>query len=298
MLSGAAWISPGVSPFQCSFHTCLLSLKGMPDWSQTCACGLHPPNPARFFPPTRPTDCEQSISQRRALCPGEHRLYKWSFQASLLPSRNGTHVVPTASLDSPSKLATDRLRDKKADWPLTARFDEHRPKCNIKFHHACALGEHKRPTAFVIRLPACALREHRNDMRVVPSLLLCAFGEGDQQPSRAPLYFHAHLFIPGSSLDQSKRARARYVFSPRVGRWEPPASCERCAAPLLGSLFWRWRDAMSEGPFGRSRDGPSWRSQAAAAPCGFTLAEAVVTRPTSTLPRAQGLTRLIPLVWS
>ena len=41
------------------------------------------------------------------------------------------------------------------------------------------------------------------------------------------------------------------------------------------------------------RDGPSWRSQAAAAPCGSPLVEAVVTRPTSTLPRAQGLTRLI-----
>jgi hypothetical protein len=56
-----------------------------------------------------------------------------------------------------SKLATGPLRD-KADWPLTARFDEHRPKCNNKFYHACALGEHKRPTAFVFPLPACALR--------------------------------------------------------------------------------------------------------------------------------------------
>lgn len=62
---------------------------------------------------------------------------------------------------------SDPLRD-KADWPLTARFDEHRPKCNNKFHHECALGEHKRPTAFVFPLPACALRENRNDMRVVP----------------------------------------------------------------------------------------------------------------------------------
>src|SRR5687767_14918060 len=34
----------------------------------------HPPDPRQPFPPTRPTDCEQSISQRRALCPGEHRL--------------------------------------------------------------------------------------------------------------------------------------------------------------------------------------------------------------------------------
>ena len=25
--------------------------------------------------------------------------YKWSFQASLLPSRNGTHVVPTAPVE-------------------------------------------------------------------------------------------------------------------------------------------------------------------------------------------------------
>jgi hypothetical protein len=70
----------------------------------------------------------------------------------VVPLWKGTHVAPTAPVDGPSKLASDPLRD-KADWPLTARFDEHRPKCNNKFRHACALGEHKRPTAFVIRLP-------------------------------------------------------------------------------------------------------------------------------------------------
>ena len=97
-----------------------------------------------------------------------------------------------------------------------------------------------------------------------------------------------------SSLGQSKRACARYFFSPPVGRWEPPASCERCTAPLLRSLFGRWRDAMSEGPV-RTKSGTDQVGGAkqqrhrAVSP----LAEAVVTRPTSTLPRAQGLTRLI-----
>jgi len=60
-------------------------------------------------------------------------------------------------------------------------------------------------------------------------------------PKRAPPHecsLQASVFFPTrSSLDQSKRARARYFFSPRVGRWEPPASCERCAAPLLRSLL-------------------------------------------------------------
>ena len=98
----------------------------------------------------------------------------------------------------PSKLATDPLRD-KADWPLTARFDEHRPKCNSKFHHACASGEHKRPTAFVFPLPACALREHRNDMRVVPSFLVRAFGEHRRLTSpHAPLFLDA-----GTNEDRS-----------------------------------------------------------------------------------------------
>src|SRR5688500_1293676 len=64
----------------------------------------------------------------------------------VVPSWKGTHVAPTAPLYGPSKLATDPLRD-KADRPLTARFDEHRPKCHNKFHPACASGEHKRPTA-------------------------------------------------------------------------------------------------------------------------------------------------------
>ena len=127
-----------------------------------------------------------------------NRALRWSFQARLLPSRNGTHVVPTASLDGPSKLATDALHD-KADWPLTARFDEHRPKCNSKFHHACASGEHKRPTAFVFPLPACALREHRNDMRVVPSLLVWAFGE-----HRRPTALTAP-FIPSSLVHSQEQ---------------------------------------------------------------------------------------------
>ena len=57
-----------------------------------------------------------------------------------------------------------------------------------------------------------------------------------------------HKEQPGSVLTC---ARTLFLFSP-VGRWEPPASCEKCTAPLLRSLFGRWRDAMSEGPFGRS----------------------------------------------
>ena len=36
------------------------------------------------------------------------------------------HVVPTAPLYGPSKLATDPFRD-KADWPLTARTFFTRP---------------------------------------------------------------------------------------------------------------------------------------------------------------------------
>src|SRR5687767_441719 len=49
----------------------------------------HPPNPAH---------AETCASPR------EHRLYKWSFQASLLPSRNDTHVVPTAPVEGAPPL--------------------------------------------------------------------------------------------------------------------------------------------------------------------------------------------------
>src|SRR5688572_12252519 len=50
--------------------TCdLRRVHGKAAWSS-----FSPAQPLRHsFPPTRPTDCEQSISQRRALCPGEHR---------------------------------------------------------------------------------------------------------------------------------------------------------------------------------------------------------------------------------
>jgi hypothetical protein len=58
-------------------------------------------------------------------------------------------------LNAPSKLAADPLRG-KADWPLTARFDEHRPKCNNKFHHACASGEHKEANS--LRLSSSRVR--------------------------------------------------------------------------------------------------------------------------------------------
>ena len=103
-------------------------------------------------------------------------------------------------------------------------------------------------------------------------------------------------------------ARTLFLFS---SGWtvEPPASCERCTAPLLRSSFspaqpWARQDApFAQGGDGETpclkvrsdevRDGPSWRSQAAADRAVSPLAEAVVTRPTSTLPRAQGLTRLI-----
>ena len=72
------------------------------------------------------------------------------FQArSFACPRNGTHTLPLRPypLDGPSKLATDPLRD-KADWPLTARFDEHRPyKCSLQARSfACPRnGTHKAP---------------------------------------------------------------------------------------------------------------------------------------------------------
>jgi hypothetical protein len=112
-----------------------------------------------------------------------------------LPLRPWREHLPKMIL--PSSLL-NTLRD-KADWPPTARFDEHRPKCNNKFHHACASGEHKRPTAFVFPLPACALREHGRDVRILRLLFWCAaFGEHKgTHPWESPNYtghsssFHA-----------------------------------------------------------------------------------------------------------
>src|SRR5918995_3701740 len=61
--------------------------------------------PLRTFSPSRPAHVETC-----ALPNDEHRLYKWSFQASLLHSRNGTHVVPTAAVEgAPPAICTSEL---------------------------------------------------------------------------------------------------------------------------------------------------------------------------------------------
>src|SRR5688572_28263958 len=131
--------------------------------SQPCAILFHPPDPP--------------IASNRF--PSDVRFAQASTvhingPSKLLVAFQERHACRSyCALDGPSKLATDPLRD-KADWPLTARFDEHRPKCSNKFHHACASGEHKRPTAFVFRLPARALREHGSDVRILPLLFWCA----------------------------------------------------------------------------------------------------------------------------
>jgi hypothetical protein len=98
----------------------------------------------------------------------------------------------------------------------------------------------------------------KEQLNFLPNLAAFSLGKGwlvshcalGRAPPKNDLFKLAALHR--SSLGQSKRACARYFFSPAVGWWQPPASCERCTALLLRSLFGRWRDAMSEGPFGRS----------------------------------------------
>src|SRR5688572_273685 len=115
----------------------------------------HPPNPAcaetHAFPKlTRPAQRHSfppfPSDVRFAQASTAH--IKWSFQASLLPSRDGTHFVPTAPLDGPSKLATDLLRD-KADWPLTARTFFTRPTLRTPGRALCPAS-----TALYMLLPS------------------------------------------------------------------------------------------------------------------------------------------------
>ena len=60
------------------------------------------------------------------------------------------------------------------------------------------------------------------------------------------------------------------ILSPRVGRLEPPATCERCTAPLLRSSLGDGETPCLKVRSDEVQNGSSWRSQAAAAPCGFT----------------------------
>src|SRR5918994_1896263 len=73
----------GAPPNNGSLQACSFYLRGRADWSPTA--NLLTPHPAHAGTCALPND--------------EHRLYKWSFQASLLHSRNGTHVVPTAPVE-------------------------------------------------------------------------------------------------------------------------------------------------------------------------------------------------------
>jgi hypothetical protein len=125
---------------------------------------LHPPNPAPLFLPTRPTDCFAIDYPGRALCPGEHRLYKWSFQASLLPSRNGTHVVPTAPVEGAPPLIS------QFDWSRV-RAPEHRNDMRVvPSLLVYASGEQLETNRFLRPSFGLPLREHRSDRRVLPPI--------------------------------------------------------------------------------------------------------------------------------
>jgi hypothetical protein len=139
--------------------------KEQPESVQTCAYVLHPPNPAPLFPPTRPTDCFAIDYPGRALCPGEHRLYiNGPSKLSLLPSRNGTHVVPTAPVEGAPPLIS------QFDWSrVRAPGAQERYACRALLPGVCvrrALETNRllRPS---FGLP---LREHRSDRRVLPPI--------------------------------------------------------------------------------------------------------------------------------
>jgi hypothetical protein len=92
-----------------------------------CTLGEHRRSPALICPFVSKLAIPSYKEQPRSVqCAREGAPIQIVFPSWLVvPLWKSTHVAPTAPLDGPSKLASDPLRD-KADWPLTARFDEHR----------------------------------------------------------------------------------------------------------------------------------------------------------------------------
>jgi hypothetical protein len=134
---------------------------------------------------------------RHAICPGEHPLWKCSFQARLFHLQAWRLIglrlrgyfppaQPCARRDvrfahtstdyrcsfqacSLSHLGTARMSLRLRPWR------EHFPQ----FHHSIG--------------PACALREHGSDMRVVPTFLVCALGEQGRPTACRPISLRAAI---------------------------------------------------------------------------------------------------------
>jgi hypothetical protein len=163
-----------------------------------------PAQPLRHsFPPTRPTDCEQSISQRRALCPGEHRLYKWSFQASLLPSRNGTHVVPTAPVEgAPPAIFKSELVPRARSGSTGTTCVSFPP-----FWCARSASTGDQPARSPLRFWLCALGEQGRRITAIPASRGCS----------------SYTFL---RRRRESRRRRGFVSSQGGSRWtRPDAMC-------------------------------------------------------------------------
>jgi hypothetical protein len=138
------------------------------------------------------------------------------------------------------------------------------------------------------------VHDDRTSLSMILPSLLVLFTNGtfsnliSKQVAEVALQLRAHSHPPlpiKSSLDQSKRARMRSLFS---SGWTVEATCDlrevhgatAAVAILTRPTLGAPRRAIFPGGDGETpclkvrsdevRNGPSWRSQAAAAPCGFT----------------------------
>jgi hypothetical protein len=168
----------------------------------------HPPSPRDFFHPPDPPIASQSISRRRALWPGEHRLIKWSFQASLLPSRNGTHIVPTAPVEgAPPAICKSELVPRARSGSTETICVSFPPFwcgrwASTRDHRAKSF----RPCRYGRRFSP--FQTTHAEARLYPS----GDGETHCPKIRFQSSLQARLFIPQSNRDQSKRARVSMLL--------------------------------------------------------------------------------------
>jgi hypothetical protein len=117
----------------------------------------------------------------------EHRLYKCSFQARSLPSRNGTHVVPTAPVEgAPPAIC-------KSELVPRARSGSTGTIC-VSFPPllACVFGEQRKPPSlpiFPFAEPSAARRAVSPLAgAVVPRPAACSFTGTNQATSPFPTF--------------------------------------------------------------------------------------------------------------
>src|SRR5687768_16743977 len=152
----------------------------------------------------------------------------------------------------------------EADWPLTARFDEHRLSDNTR-GLVCALGEQERSTDSISVLLVCRLPRAQGLTRLIHPILVWALGEhkrptGQIHSGLVATVTDSHPPRPRATLSSRPTHRLLRNRSPgdvRFAQAHPPRPRATLSSHPTHRLLrnrlpatrplpkWRWRDALA-----------------------------------------------------